>query len=75
MCSVGRDSLLFLELVLALEGQLGLLCLSQAGVGFCGSQGREWWPAQGAAISTHSQCAQQELNSDSQQVLHHQARF
>lgn len=62
---------------LFVRGSWGCSVSPRLGWGFVDHRGqhREWWPGQGAAISTHSQRAQQELSIDSQQVLHHQAHF
>lgn len=63
----------FVQRVPVCGGQLGMLRLSRAGAGLCGSHIAV--PGQGAAISTHTHCAHQELNIDSQQVLHHHTQF
>lgn len=73
-----RIPLHFVQRVLVHEGQLGMLRLSRVGVVLCGSHTAAQGTvarSEGCHQHTQSQRAHQELNIDSQQVLHHQAHF
>lgn len=68
----------FVQCVLVPEGQLGMLWLSQVGVVLCGSHAAAQGMVAGSGSChqrTHSEHAHQELNIDSEQVLHHQTHF